>query len=448
MDNVVQNIKLEDIIPSNLQNNNPRKLNELVNSIKKYGIIEPLLVRPKNGKYEIIIGNKRYQAAQIVGIKEVPVLIKNVDDEVFMQYLKINNPTMDTSSNNKFINPVSNINKKENEIQPEKVKNTPPQEQRLNSIDNIKQSRNTDIVNLSELNKEEYERKDFNMNNEQMNNNVMNNMGQTNQMPSMQEPTFGGRFFPSLEDEPTNMNMGNTNINQNFSVPNQSTNNLIDLTDSNTDREINIPNQTNFEMPQPIPASNTPDVMQQPMMNASLNTEPSPEMPSPIPDPMSNIINIGALQNNNPTISQNTMENNMQGIPPMTEQPQSMPQFDMSKNMAPTDFTQNQPINIPQNDFNTIPNNNFVGVEQNQSNYSEPIMPESMPTPDSAMYNVDNFQQANLANNNMPISQKDIIPVVNTIKSLASNLEAFGYKININEEDLVTSFKLTIEIEK
>ena len=45
-------------------------------------------------------------------------------------------------------------------------------------------------------------------------------------------------------------------------------------------------------------------------------------------------------------------------------------------------------------------------------------------------------------------SSKDITPVTNIIKNIVNNLEAFGYKININEEDLQTSSKLIIEIEK
>ena len=60
-------------------------LNELAASIKAQGLMQPILVRPlgHNGhdKYEIIAGERRYRAAQIAGLSEVPVLVKDVDDQ-------------------------------------------------------------------------------------------------------------------------------------------------------------------------------------------------------------------------------------------------------------------------------------------------------------------------------------------------------------------------------
>lgn len=60
-------------------------LNELAESIKAQGIMQPILVRPVAsggaGRYEIIAGERRFRAAQIAGLTEVPVLIKNVADE-------------------------------------------------------------------------------------------------------------------------------------------------------------------------------------------------------------------------------------------------------------------------------------------------------------------------------------------------------------------------------
>lgn len=56
-------------------------LNELAESIREYGIIQPIVVRKKGmSDYEIIAGERRWQAAQIAGMKEVPVLINNVND--------------------------------------------------------------------------------------------------------------------------------------------------------------------------------------------------------------------------------------------------------------------------------------------------------------------------------------------------------------------------------
>ena len=60
----------------------PDKLEQLVLSIKEHGILEPLLVRPRSGgEYELVAGERRYRAAQKLGLAEVPVVIKKLTDE-------------------------------------------------------------------------------------------------------------------------------------------------------------------------------------------------------------------------------------------------------------------------------------------------------------------------------------------------------------------------------
>jgi ParB-like partition proteins len=54
----------------------------LVLSIKEHGILEPLLVRPRSGgEYELVAGERRYRAAQKLGLAEVPVVIRKLTDE-------------------------------------------------------------------------------------------------------------------------------------------------------------------------------------------------------------------------------------------------------------------------------------------------------------------------------------------------------------------------------
>ena len=72
---------IEEIIPNRSQ---PRKhfdeskLQELAESIKEKGILEPLIVRRTDQGYELIVGERRWRAAQKAGLKEVPVLVKEV----------------------------------------------------------------------------------------------------------------------------------------------------------------------------------------------------------------------------------------------------------------------------------------------------------------------------------------------------------------------------------
>lgn len=67
-------------------------LNELAESIKKQGLLQPLLVRElSSGRYEIIAGERRWRASQIAGLTEVPVILKQVDDETAMAMALVEN---------------------------------------------------------------------------------------------------------------------------------------------------------------------------------------------------------------------------------------------------------------------------------------------------------------------------------------------------------------------
>jgi len=59
----------------------PEKLEELKNSIREKGVLQPILVRHKNDGYEVVAGERRLRAAQSLGLEEIPALIKDVSDE-------------------------------------------------------------------------------------------------------------------------------------------------------------------------------------------------------------------------------------------------------------------------------------------------------------------------------------------------------------------------------
>lgn len=66
-------------------------LNELAESIKRYGIIQPLLVQKRKDYYEIIAGERRWRAAKLAKLKEVPVIIKDYSDQEIMEISLIEN---------------------------------------------------------------------------------------------------------------------------------------------------------------------------------------------------------------------------------------------------------------------------------------------------------------------------------------------------------------------
>ena len=90
-------VSIKDISRNKLQ---PRKhfdkdsLEELTNSIKKQGVIQPIVVRPdksSEGKYEIVAGERRWLASQNAGLHEVPVVILNIDDVKSLEFAIVEN---------------------------------------------------------------------------------------------------------------------------------------------------------------------------------------------------------------------------------------------------------------------------------------------------------------------------------------------------------------------
>lgn len=66
-------------------------LEELIESVREHGILQPLVVTPKNQDYEIIAGERRFQAAKIVGLKTLPVIIRDVDEQEQLELALVEN---------------------------------------------------------------------------------------------------------------------------------------------------------------------------------------------------------------------------------------------------------------------------------------------------------------------------------------------------------------------
>ena len=455
MDNVIQHVKIEDIVPRNHQYNlsDIKSLEDLAISIKENGIKEPLRLKKTKGKYEIIEGNRRFRAAILAGLTEVPATVEDYDYNKLLNYI--------TGNDDSYPKSISN---------------------------------NSDVINLSELSKE-YERDDFNMNNELMNNNIP-------QQPlsgNANTPTFGGRFFPSLEDEPTNMAF-NTTIEP---APQPSSNNFIDLTDTNVQAPV-MP-----EQPQNIGIENNmTQPIQEPIMNQSIET---PIDNNIMPQNTSNVLSIESLMQNNSMVSPspvvepmiNTIPENII-VPQSTQvaepinvdnnfqeiasdfQPLQNPNIDIVPEPVMEPQIVSEPVAVPVNDINQMVNEPINISNEIQTPIMEqpvqPAMPENINVmqpeqiiqPQNPIENVTNFgmqqpmqepmmpeqpvveptiqtmpeinvQQPIVEN---PVSPKDVLPVINTLKAVGINLENFGYTIRITDEDLPTSYKITIEVEK
>lgn len=94
-DSGIVTLRLSEIEPNRDQ---PRKvfseesLNELADSIKEHGVLQPLLVRPlSTGGYQLVAGERRWRASRMAGLREVPVVIRDMDEEQAMEIALIEN---------------------------------------------------------------------------------------------------------------------------------------------------------------------------------------------------------------------------------------------------------------------------------------------------------------------------------------------------------------------
>ena len=89
-----QEVAIKDIVANPYQ---PRKvfdeekLEELAASIKEYGVVQPLVVRKKGKKYELVAGERRLRASKLAGLKKVPVVLKEYDETEMMEIALIEN---------------------------------------------------------------------------------------------------------------------------------------------------------------------------------------------------------------------------------------------------------------------------------------------------------------------------------------------------------------------
>jgi ParB family chromosome partitioning protein len=90
----VQRVPLHRLHPCSLQPRkdfSPETLRELADSIREQGIVQPLIVRERNGHLELIAGERRWRAAQLLGLAEVPVILRQADDQAVLELALIEN---------------------------------------------------------------------------------------------------------------------------------------------------------------------------------------------------------------------------------------------------------------------------------------------------------------------------------------------------------------------
>lgn len=506
----VINVNVEQIMPNRYQprdNVDRNKLESLATSIRKHGMIQPIILRQVGNMYEIVVGGRRYEACLLAGFRQVPAIIVNMDDKEMAELTLTENmqrqelsPIEEAKSyrklqeeNNLNISDISKqVGKDESIINnklkllslaPEvqnallnnliseghakillKIKDKDKQVEILNKI--IKErlpvkDTNTYVSNLNLIdeNIESYPELEIPHNTDTVSLSDLNNenLSIKSALNDLELVDTSSTLFNDNDQiikekkEETNMDMNSLNQVAQNNVPNQPQEPMMNP-------NMNTNNDTRFfpsfdEAPVNM---NVPNNMQAPApevpnfnQNFMANTPSGPAMPTPEPNPIPDF----GLNMTPPT---NPVNNNFNlNTPPIAEQPvnmqQSVPAFD--NNIGPVN---NFGINQPQ--VNPAPINNGpinpINNEMNPTGVNNMAAPIENPIPDfrvepstPAMPNIN----TPTPEPNIPVetpSLVDITPAINNTRTFITTLESMGFKVLTEENDNGNEYIITIKIQK
>ena len=445
----VVKISLTNIIPNRFQ---PRisfdeeALNELANSIKMYGILQPLILRPLGDKYEIIAGERRYKAATIAGLTDVPAILVNFDDQTSAELAIIENiqrkdlTAIEEAKSYKKLLDLGNYT----------------QEQLASKMGKSQSS----IANKLRLLNLIPEAQDALMNN-LISERHARSLLQLKDNPEKQREILNKitteRMTVKETDEQIKAIMGGNDMNQNTEIPTYQPDNNINIEQPVIQQTINEPlnispainntpivNTIQNEQSQEIPVSNS---------NVDIpNIQPivAPTPSFDIPNYNNDTFNLAELSNPNLNV-------------PTTPQNNEKPTFDINSLLNSTTTT--EPLTVtPESDFSTP---NFDSLLQTEKKMENNETMASIPTPKFApataptnKYFPDleketvNMSFANPYSTPAPSQETspnntiDINSAINETRETIKNLETKGYKITTEESDLQDTYQIIINIKK
>ena len=492
MDNEVVYLYLDDIIPNRFQ---PREvfddqaLKELAISIKEHGVIQPIIVRKVENKYEIIAGERRYKASTMAGLTKIPAIVKNLDDKESSKIALIENlqrrdltPIEEARTYQKILELEPGMTQEQLAATMGKTQSVVSNKLRLLALpDEIQDAL------LKEKISERHARS------------LLNLVNKNDQIKMLDKVIAERMTVRELDKEIKEMNdnqgqnsensnlintIGNINNNSNSVINSNLNNNSVGInSDVNNPFNINNPFKS-------IPSTNG--------LLDSNNTINSNQVNSFVSDKNSlnsNINNNGFINNsisNNNNFNNNvSRNNNINGIPPMQSTNTSVGQsnlinpttvdinkirenaMDINKqNTSPVNvkdlmrdtssnsnfkFVPNENSNVNNNSF--VPNNNQSSFLNNSSTQKENtngsgsiinLFKEVSKMPVNNLNTVNNTSSVptfnlNAFNNS---NKKDVMPAINDIKSTVKNIENKGYKVLIEENDTDNSYQIVIKVDK
>ena len=448
-------INVNEIMPNRFQ---PRRqfdedeIMELSDSIKKYGVIQPLVVRTIGDKYEIIAGERRYKAAVLAGLETVPVIVRNLPDkdsaeiaiieniqrrnlsaiEEALSYKKIldmgyltqedlalklgkSQPTI--ANKIRLLNLSDEVQEAllDNKISERharsllKLLTSKEQNEMLDRIINERLTvRKTDeeIEKIKRIERGEEKMNDDNLNNQVPPMETLSVSESINKMPEVpSQPEVASQPTFTMPEVPSQPEVASQPAFTMPEVPSQP-----EVAPQPTFTMPEVPSQPEVA---PQPAFTMPEVPSQP----EVAPQPTFTMPE-VPSQDINSLNISSVGDTTPIIPQVTAP----VTSPIIEQPEISVQQgpEQSQIVQPSIQEQSQPETIGEQAV-TGP---IIITDYNKQ--YDPIMPEQ----------------------SQPVQKTEFKSVIDAIRECSAKIEKFGYVIDVEEYDLANLYQVVFKVEK
>lgn len=432
-------ISLQDIIPNRFQ---PREmfddeaLQELSQSIREHGVIQPIIVRKVGDKYEIIAGERRFRASQLAGKETIPALIRDIDDKeaakiALLENLQRSNLTpIEEAKTYQTILKLDNITQEELAQNLGKSQSTIANKLRLLTLDEevqtallnsqISERHARSLIGLDHSRQKELLHKVINekLTVRQLDEEIISNAtGQTlgnnqiqmprpqnlsegripmdmNQNPVVQTPVFASPISENNEQE------GETNLSNNNIIKEQiNSENSVEIPQMNqvnqNINELNLPNTNNIENQETFNNENHQNNMAQ---------DPSPQL-----DPV--------MQNKEPELPKNNIFDKLRVQ-------------NVEQTQQPDPVMPNEEPKLP--NLETQNTQSVSNIEQAPSIINQPTVVQSEKQPETQNFN----------------NIYDLRFAINNFRQAIQNTEKFGFKIKAEEYDSEDKYQIVIEIEK
>lgn len=439
-------ISLQDIIPNRFQ---PREmfddnaLQELSQSIREHGVIQPIIVRKVGDKYEIIAGERRYRASQLAGKETIPALVRDIDDKeaakiALLENLQRSNLTpIEEAKTYQTILKLDNITQEELAQNLGKSQSTIANKLRLLTLDEEVQ---TALLNsqISERHARSLIGLDYTKQNELLHR-ILNEKLTVRQLDEEIMRLTGK--MPEGEQQET------------IGVPNLSEGRISMDIAQNPVVQAPVVDTPTFNEPPVVPVVNNPVIEQMPQ--APVQTLNQPNLQTDNFSNFNNPINIPNVQDiNNASIGNIPMQEPLEKTINQ-EQVQEVKQPEINE----TPFQGQNELNIPMQEepiikSEEIPKENIFDKLRVQNN--EPINPEPITQPVNNSEFEKLVEPSTIINSEITQDTKnqnfnniyDLRFAINNFRQAIQNTEKFGFKVKADEYDSPDKYQIVIEIDK